>query len=167
MCVLCAQSSPISEEEEGKKQMAGLPASHSYAPRNGKSVYIVWSVCVYGPPPPLLLSSFSHSLPAAWDGNYFHETKVAAIILPDPIPEGQEQQLLLLLHANGTIHYGNGARCPCEVHVEELIFFFSSCRQIDKINQIHSKIIMKQTVTAMNRDWRVGENFAKLKLGRI
>ena len=102
--------------EETNGWPARLPASHSYAPRNGKSVYIVWSVCVYGPPP-LLLSSFSHSLPAAWDGNYFHETKVAAIILPDPIPEGQEQQLLL--HANGTIHYGNGARCPCEVHVEE------------------------------------------------
>ena len=45
--------------------------------------------------PPLL------PFPPAWDGNYFHETKVAAIILPDPIPEGQQQQLLLL-HANGT-----------------------------------------------------------------
>ena len=166
MCVLCAQSSPISEEEEGKKQMAGLPASHSYAPRNGKSVYIVWSVCVYGP---LLLSaSPPPPIPSRPPGMEITSTKQKSprLYYPIPCPEGQQQQLLLL-HANGTIHYGNGARCPCEVHVEELIFFFSSCRQIDKINQIHSKIIMKQTVTAMNRDWRVGENFAKLKLGRI
>ena len=83
--------------EETNGWPACLPASHSYAPRNGKSVYIVWSVCVYGPSfPPLLLLPF----PPAWDGNYFHETKVAAIILPDPIPEGQQQQQLLL-HANG------------------------------------------------------------------
>ena len=100
-CVLCAQSSPISseEEEEGKKQMPGLPASHSYAPRNGKSVYIVWSVCVCmgpstpPPPPPAIPPS------RLWDGNYFHETKVAPIILPDAIPaEGQQR----LLHANGS-----------------------------------------------------------------
>ena len=152
----------------GGEETNGWPACLAFvcAKKWEKCLHSLVCLCVWAPPP-LRLSSSSHSLPAAWDGNYFHETKVAAIILPDPIPEGQEQQLLLLLHANGTIHYGNGARCPCEVHVEELIFFFSSCRQIDKINQIHSKIIMKQTVTAMNRDWRVGENFAKLKLGRI
>ena len=56
------------------------PASHSYAPRNGKSVYIVWSVCVYGPLPP------PSPIPSRPPGMEITSTKQKSPRLYYPIP---------------------------------------------------------------------------------
>ena len=117
VCVLCAQSSPISEEEEeeeGKKQMAGLPARLAFvcAKKWEKCLHSLVFLSVCGP---LLLSSSPPSpIPSRPPGMEITSTKQKSprLYYPIPSPEGQQQQLLL--HANGTT-----GMVPCEVNAGE------------------------------------------------
>ena len=110
-CVLCAQSSSISKEE-GKKQMAGLPACLAFvcAKKWEKCLHSLVCLCVWA----LLSSSPPSPIPSRLGWKLLPRNKSRRDYITRSHPRRPTAAT-----AACQWQYGNGTRYPCEVHAGE------------------------------------------------